>query len=483
MDVELPSSLLQLLSTTLILHQTCPYLPVRSLLNLGATSKSFRNLIHATPLVFRHLDLTQFTSAQFNIAAIDQGGEVWRNVQLDENLTEDDFYGGPLLGIFNALRRKDILQQVQTLVLDGLAVTSELVREIICDNSLNVRILSIREVQHLNERKLQQALLYAIRYGRPTGTPKLKALYLFGPKDTSQVARFRRHLKRYPTGVAPIDTLPSYGGEMHSQGAKIGAKWNQLSENTPVEDLGRGGDQWYGTGGKVLAKAPSYDWADTILACRGIISFDAVLCNGPRHLSPVAGDKNDERTAPWYRHPRAYLPPCIATYAVGACCKCNTVPEGFSEFGQSPVDQFPLLAPPPSHSSTIKAAVTPSAEDSPDGQLLVRCIDCMQSRYCESCHRWWCEDCYEIPHSSIESAGYLEPWKLQGNALGSHPGKNVKPGVRRSCFECGLTCLHCEKRTHLMCRFCGGGYCTIHNEGSTLITAGRHAIDGCRCSC
>lgn len=89
-DSHLPTTLLQLLSNTLVLSQTTPYLPVSSLLALGATSKSFQFLIRGTPTVFRHLGLTNVKSAQFEIAAIDPGGEVWRNVQLDENVTEDE---------------------------------------------------------------------------------------------------------------------------------------------------------------------------------------------------------------------------------------------------------------------------------------------------------------------------------------------------------------------------------------------------------
>ena len=88
---DLPPPLLKLLSNSLVLSQTIPYLPVSSLLALGATSKSFRDLIHRTPSVFRYLDLRNVKSAQFEIANIDNGGEVWRNVQLDENVTEDEF--------------------------------------------------------------------------------------------------------------------------------------------------------------------------------------------------------------------------------------------------------------------------------------------------------------------------------------------------------------------------------------------------------
>jgi len=84
------SNLLQLLSNTLILCHTTPYLPVTDLLALAATCRALRYLIYETPQVFRYLDLGSVTSAQFDIKGIDHGGETWRNVQLDENLTEDE---------------------------------------------------------------------------------------------------------------------------------------------------------------------------------------------------------------------------------------------------------------------------------------------------------------------------------------------------------------------------------------------------------
>lgn len=90
MDELPPSTLLSLLSNPLILCHTAPYLPIASLLNLAATSQSFRELVQHTPGVFRHLDLTPVRAAQFEIDGIDRGGETWRNVQLDENLTEDE---------------------------------------------------------------------------------------------------------------------------------------------------------------------------------------------------------------------------------------------------------------------------------------------------------------------------------------------------------------------------------------------------------
>lgn len=83
-------NLLQLLSNPLILYHTIPLLSVSSLLALGASSKSLRDLIYSTPNVFRHLDLTQVKSARSELGSIDHGGEVWMNAQNDEHLTEDE---------------------------------------------------------------------------------------------------------------------------------------------------------------------------------------------------------------------------------------------------------------------------------------------------------------------------------------------------------------------------------------------------------
>ncbi|TVY13937.1 hypothetical protein LARI1_G008985 [Lachnellula arida] len=421
---HLPVTLLTLLSNTLILYQTAPYLPVSSLLSLGATSRAFKSLIYETPGVFRHLDLGQINSAQFQIAAIDHGGEVWRNAQLDENVTEDDFYSGPLLGVFSNLRRRQILQDVQTLILDGLSVTADLITEIICRDSFNVRILSIREVQNLNERKLQQALMYAIRPSRPD-RPKLEALYFFGPKDALPIPRFRKHVNSYPPGIAPIDTVPSYGGVIHSQGAQIGARWNEKSGDTLADEIERSGDKWYRKSGKVILKPPSLEWAETLRACQGIISFDAVLCRGPRHSESVALG-NDVPSGHWYQHQDAHLSHRIATHAISGCCVCGTSPEGFSYFGASHMNQFPLLAPPPLLASTAKSAKAPTGADTLSKKLLVRCLECLRNRFCESCHEWWCEDCYETPDPLSHLPTPLQPSEPVASTLGVQSDNKVK---------------------------------------------------------
>lgn len=152
---DLPNlNLFNLLTNSIILHEIIPFLPISTLLNLAATSKTLRGLLYDTPGVFRYVNLSSVKSASFENAGVDRGGQVWRNVQLDENLTEDEFYSGPLRGILLNLQRTNLLQNVQTLVLDGLSVTADLVNEILVDPRYQVRILSIRETKNLNERRL-----------------------------------------------------------------------------------------------------------------------------------------------------------------------------------------------------------------------------------------------------------------------------------------------------------------------------------------
>jgi hypothetical protein len=122
------------------------------------------------------------------------------------------------------------------------------------------------------------------------------------------------------------------------------------------------------------------------MACDGIIHFDAVLCRGPRHDPPTT-----------YSQTSSYLPPAIARVALGSqgCKTCKSCPEGMAIFGKSPSNQIPLMAPPPLHDSTIRAAQRPSTDlGLSNPGMIVRCLDCLKSRWCSRCHDWWCESCY-----------------------------------------------------------------------------------------
>jgi hypothetical protein len=281
-------------------------------------------------------------------------------------------------------------------VLDGLSVTSELLTEIITDNSFNVRLLSVREVQNLNERKLMQALEYSVRLTRPNNMPRLQGLYIFSKRDSPETSRPERHVISAKSAPS-IQVAPPLGGVTSSQGAQLGAQFNQRSRDALSASLQGDDDELYGKLGVLFPKPPLNGWARTMEACRGLISFDGILCSGPRHNWMSASTKRDLDQRPWYLRPLAHLPPAVAVIALQGCSSCHSAPEGIVNYGVTPSQDLPLLTPPPFHSSTIKAATRSNKTiNGKKARLLQRCRDCLTGRYCESCHKWWCEDCYEL---------------------------------------------------------------------------------------
>lgn len=268
------------------------------------------------------------------------------------------FYSGPLRGVFSAIRRQNILKDVQTLILDGLSVTSDLCHELINDTSYSVRILSIRDVKNLNQAKLRGALQYACRPTRPENTPRLKALYVFGSKET----------------VPALESVDS-----------ISSGWNHKSHRALASSLERDGDSWWTKRGRIITRPISQEWINCMAACEGIIAFDAVLCQGPRH-----------RNSPAFGRPlmMADNEPAVATYAVAGCQGCGKAPEGLvSEESRSP-QCLPLLTPIPIMTSSVRAATCPSE---PGRSFVPRCFDCLRERYCTCCNKWWCESCHQLP--------------------------------------------------------------------------------------
>lgn len=399
--VDSAITLLDLLSNSLVQHQTVPYLPISALLSLAATCKTFQNLIYRTPRVFRYLDLSTVKGASIPFAPIDAGGEVWRSERMDEAVTEDDFYSGPLRGIFSNLSRKRVLQDVQTLILDGLSVPANLIWEIVCESKYNVRILSIREVKNLNERKLMQVLRYCVRPTRPAGTPRLKGLYVFGPKDTHTPQAEWRSLDTHTS---------SSMGVMSSEGAQLGMEWNHKSHQALSSALAADRNCWYSASGRMISKPPISEWAETVQVCEGLISFDAVLCRGPRHKlsAPSSINTPNEGSGRLSNH---FIPPTLATVALGpnGCAICHKSPEGPLVFGTASPAELPLLAPPPLHSSTVRAAEYPAMGRGSSLPLFMRCEACLRDRWCERCNKWWCESC----HGSHETNLYTPMQKVE----------------------------------------------------------------------
>lgn len=364
-----PITLVDLLSNTVVLDHMAPYLSVPSLLSLASTSHSLRSLILETPYVFRHLDLTRCRGAQL----FTEGADIrWAS----ESLTEDEFYSAPLAGIFAGLERKSILQDVRTLVLDGLSVPSDLVSEIVLTDRFNVSILSIRECRHLNERKLMQAVQHAVRPTRPKGTPRVTGIYYFTPAKSGPIVR-----SRYRDWWSSTCT-----GRSGSEPATPPPEQHGV--------LSQYQNAWYAPSGRLLKGVIEDGWAQTIQKCEGVISFDAVLCRGPRHNVDMYSSVNQDIPPPEGR----LLGPHIATVALGprGCDGCHSSPEGPAIWGQSPDEHFPLLSPPPLHSSSQAVAKRPALFPDEHPVLIARCAECLNHRWCHRCNKWFCHKC--LPH-------------------------------------------------------------------------------------
>ncbi|QDS75450.1 hypothetical protein FKW77_004081 [Venturia effusa] len=414
-----PVTIVDIVSNSVILRQIAPYVPPAALFALATTNKTIHSIMYQSPDTFRYLNLSNVRSATFDSAPIDKGAISWRSQRMDESLTEDEFYSGPLRGIMSKLARRNILRHVTTMILDGLTVPADIIREIISEDRFNVRILSVREAKHLNERKLMQVLKYAVRPSRPAGTPKLRGLYVFGamdprPTPLEPVNGRRRSPTRYPDS--------SHQSVMTALGAQLGAEWNQKSQEALNTELCGTMDKWYQPG-RMFKKTLISDWAETIQACEGIIHFDAVLCRGPRH-DPKNFIGHDPSTT---SHHNGYIPPTVATVALGTagCAGCGTCPEGPGVFGQSPSHHLPLLAPPPLHASSIRAAQIPYTKDGSIPRLYVRCTECLKNRWCERCNKWWDESCYKPgdTRTEFQATGWLLQWQPHG---GDQPKEEIK---------------------------------------------------------
>ena len=382
------SSFLDLLSNSLVLKQLSPYLSISSALALTATCKSARSILYDAPDTFRYLDLSPVKSAVVPDVAIDHGGINWRSQRMDESLTPSEFLTGPLRGIFSFLEQRSVLRNVQTMILDGLSVTSDFVHEIITDSRYNVRILSIREAPAINERQLRQCLEYVCRPSRPQGCPRLRALYVFGGKSkrppSTNTSVKERKVPRPPT---------TDEGVTSSDGAQLGASWNEKSQEGLNASLTRCEDRWYQRTGRMFKRDPDPAWGYTLKACEGMIAFDAVLCRGPRHdMGNLKACESSD-----YPSIESFLPPMVTTVALGpsGCVKCGSIPEKPAIYENSPPHHLPLLDPPPLHASTVEQAQRPNLLDpSPYPPLITRCSSCVSDRFCERCLKFWDERCY-----------------------------------------------------------------------------------------
>ncbi len=386
---KLPPSLLDILHNSIILDGILPYLSLPATFSLARTSRALRDLILNTPSAFRYVDLSKCRGAYVPpnlLTRIDSGGHSWRAERMDENLTEDEFYAGPLRGVLAKLKRMGVLQYVHTLVLDDLSsVTVDLINDIVTSPEYDIRFLSIRRCLNVNQSKLQQLLCHICRPSRPEGTPRLQGIYVFTPPTTLGQEHFDYiHAFHYNFDTMGVLGLPS---------AQLGAQpW------TNSKATSRDTEAWYAATGQVISQghAQRSSWEETLQTCQGIISFDAVLCTYMHNdIEPVLHEASREYLA----HNKPGISP-LATVALGpsGCAGCSRHPHDAPVWTESDLRDFPLLWPPP-HSGKLIDAVRPPPRTGKDGKalpqrLIVSCTWCLANRHCDSCHRWWCADCY-----------------------------------------------------------------------------------------
>ncbi|EZF30018.1 hypothetical protein H109_06743 [Trichophyton interdigitale MR816] len=502
-----------IISNSLILDNLAPYLSVASLFSLASTCTALRAVIMDTPYVFRYLDLTDCKGAQLSwMPAIH--GNMSAARMMEQPAADEQLYSAPLRTIFDDLNRRSVLQDVRTLILDGLPVTAELVSDILLTDRFRISLLSIRGCLYLDDHKLRQAIEYAVRPDRAKGSPSIKGIYYFSPKpiaaatpatpatpassaspsddrrlpgcNTSTLghrdsSNHRRHRQRHYRAFHRCDL-----GSAVVQAEEPGNRSGVLANRPGCLSLG---SEWYRQSGQVL-KLPSVQngWAHTLQLCQGVISFDAPLCRGARHdpnLYLMNNNNNEshqqyhQATNSQFQHPQGdialsvtaaasgpLLPPAIATVSLGpaGCDGCRTSPEGPLVWQQSPEQHFPLLTPPPLHSYKTAVAKAPALRLDESPVLIAQCEECLRGRRCHRCNRWMCAAC--LPDTT-------KPWPPKVQNLGLEPAGNStllvkhqnRPFMRRDCWECGPTCLSCMMEVLRSCDACGGEYCIDHNDG------------------
>ena len=390
---KLPCTLLDLFRNQLVLNHVSPYLGVSNLVRLAATSKDFRNVIDNTSGVYHHVDLTRGTLCvgYFGSLCLD------RTITFQEGWTRDDYFAQHLRQVFRSLQSRNVLQDVRTLILDRITLSAGIVREILCSDGYNVRILSLRGVRELDDEGLMHILWYLIRSDRPEGTPRLKGLYYFTPETASANFSVANLLQRVPQrGItnalgAQLGSGVVSSGALHKQFVR--SSWHQY-------------DPWYSATGEVLKREGAMDlqWATLIQACAGLIAFDVVLC---RHNVLQRSDHRTDYPADMQNPPSS---PRLATISLSGCRGCGSCPEGPARPGTSAENQIPLVAPPPLHTSSVRSAQRLDTRGLPQPPFIARCKNCLKDRWCERCNVWWCESCYTIPsRRTPESRSVIQP--------------------------------------------------------------------------
>ena len=381
------TSLYDLLSNSLILLEICPQLPLTSILALTSTSKALNDLFSRTPEVYRRLDLSG-VHCRYSRRPCETVAEFARR-PLTERCV-DKF--GTVKFLLHELSLRNRLQKITVMILDGLFVPAIAMNSILCNESYNVRLISICccviSVEGLQELA---EYLRSVAAGERV-MPRLRGLYMFGPGQQWYVGQ-----------VDSRDTSKSSMSVMSSPGAQLGASnsdfWGDTADS-PVNNI-----HWYDGKGRMalpamdrLLRQNIITWQKLVHTCARTIAFDIVSCRYC-HMSPNGKE----------------VPPRLATVSLKGCKICGTCPEGPAIPGKSPTSHLPLIAPIPLHSSSVRAAQMPPIEDPKIPPLFARCTTCLEDRWCRRCNAWWCESCYTPPRGSLEGSEGSEGFEGNGS--------------------------------------------------------------------
>ncbi|KZZ98207.1 hypothetical protein AAP_00468 [Ascosphaera apis ARSEF 7405] len=423
--------LVKMLSNSVVLDRFAPYLSLPDLFSLASTSSDIRHVLLDHPRVFRHMDLAPRSSHRTSPEYTSES-PVQQQPRLNPMMADTNF-SGPLRNLFKIMDRRALLKNVRTLVLDGLPVSAQSVGEILANRELSIAILSIRDCQNLDNQKLKHIIKHACRSDRPKDMPKVKGIYLFSSKEEATHPQHNH-------AVVPANACETSEDNRSQDG----------SANAAMHP-------WYKSSGRVLQRSKVDGWADVLKQCEGVMSFDAILCRGPRHNSSYYHlDSSQDMLEP-------SLPPAVANFALrpDGCEGCHSSIEGPLVWGHSPGNQFPLLSPLNIHTSTVAACKDPTTIFNSKPKLLMQCEQCLTGRHCHRCGKWWCSTCLPISQNSAHSFIFEEE-PLQENQLGGS-----KLGASRDCWECGPTCYDCKVAVNRKCIKCPNGFCSEHHETSS----------------
>lgn len=368
------TSLYDLLSVSLILFEICPQLSLTSILALTSTSKALNNLFSRTPEVYRRLDLSRIRY-RYSRQPCEKVAE-FACRPLSERCVHEF---ATVKFLLHELDMQNKLQQVRTLILDGLFVPAYAMKLILYDESYNVRLLSVRgSIIEIDIWWELGKLLRSVAAGKGV-MPRLKGLYMYGPIQQKYIGQ---------GNVDSHNTFQYSIGVMSSPGAQLGATNSDLLEHNADAAVNL---HWYDGKGQMALPGLSLPelekWQELVHTCAGMIAFDIVSC---RHCHISTNGKASS--------------PRLATVSLKGCKSCGSCPEGPAMAGKSPTSHLPLLAPVPLNSSSVRAAQMPPIEGSDIPPLFARCTTCLEDRWCKRCNAWWCESCYTPPRGALEES-------------------------------------------------------------------------------